>query len=238
MARVGEDNIAIITEQYDFFRHGSASTIAAETLYQRRQSQVLRQSELLRKSELISSLRTPSNQTNLSKERTISAPPSFMSTNAPGTLNGGLACSKIERDERGNYILYHPPIQHRDWGEPDEHHAAPWGEILFDLLYVAMAFKLGNLYASHLHQDGQFLKGFVIFCALFLNFACAWLVKLMLSGRFHTIDVFHAFLDIIEFTFIAMAVYFIPCKLKYIFIDVFEKVNSSVILFSQCIYFR
>ena len=55
-----------------------------------------------------------------------------------------------EDDEE--YIIYHPPLQHRDWDEPEESQAAPWFASLYDLLYVAMAYKVGNLYCGHFHK--------------------------------------------------------------------------------------
>ena len=88
--------------------------------------------------------------------------------------DGGLfrkrGVSTIERSEGGTYILYHKPLQYRDWGEPeDEQHHASWGSAFYDLLYVAGAFKICTMLSSYLHQGENLSLGLFYFFAMFMN---------------------------------------------------------------------
>ena len=67
----------------------------------------------------------------------------------------------------GQAPLYNTPQQIRSWGEPERHHAPPWGSAFFDLIYVAAAYRLGTLYGAHLHQEESAAKGLLYFLALF-----------------------------------------------------------------------
>ena len=49
-----------------------------------------------------------------------------------------------------------------------------------------------------------------MFLGVFLNFATAWLIKLMYVSRFHSVDIFHLALSLAEFLLVALAVYFVP----------------------------
>ena len=63
----------------------------------------------------------------------------------------------------------------------EEQHAVHnnWGDIFFDLFYVALAYNLGNV----LREDPT-NQGFLYFCACFLPLIGLWQLKLFWDSRF------------------------------------------------------
>lgn len=117
----------------------------------------------------------------------------------------------LQKDrETGVYVFWGPPIQHREEGDPDAIHATPWGASFFDLLFVAAAYKLGNVFGCHLQQGEDAIYGLFVFWVLLLNFSTVWLVRLSMTVRFHTTDIVHTVTGGFEFMLVALAIYFTP----------------------------
>ena len=75
------------------------------------------------------------------------------------------------KEETGRFVWYHSPIQHRDWEDEDTINAPTWGYGFYDLLFVALAYKLGSIYEIHLHRREDSVYGFLIFFTI-CKFPC------------------------------------------------------------------
>ena len=116
-----------------------------------------------------------------------------------------------QNQDMSSFFWYHPPIQIRDHHEPEKLlHDTEWGDLFFDLNYVAAAYKIGGTMGFHLLPEQSLAVGVLSMCSLFLNFVMAWLVALRFRIRFHTVDNFHGILEKVEFILIGLAVYFLP----------------------------
>ena len=114
---------------------------------------------------------------------------------------------------------YAAPKQSITWKEassenPETRHVE-WGDLFFDLVFVAATFKLGlvltyDLVPSHDYYNVK--TGVFDFCALIIQFFMAWNIRTQFSARFETNDFFHAALHSAQTFAIAIAVMFIPSK--------------------------
>lgn len=78
-----------------------------------------------------------------------------------------------------------------------------WGDIFFDLFYVALAYNLGNV----LREDPT-NQGFLYLCACFLPLIGLWQLKLFWDSRFVNggEDIFHVLVEVANYACVASAV--------------------------------
>jgi hypothetical protein len=99
--------------------------------------------------------------------------------------------------------LWHVPENSHEWDEKQKEHHVNWGDIFFDLNFVAVAFKTGELLADTLFTHN--FVGFFYFYCLFTTMYECWALKLQYATRFNSTDVLHKFVDIGEALIVAMA---------------------------------
>jgi hypothetical protein len=99
--------------------------------------------------------------------------------------------------------LWHVPENSHEWDEKQKEHTVNWGDIFFDLNFVAVAFKTGQLLADTL-QTHNFIGFFYFYCLFTTMYEC-WALKLQYATRFNSTDVLHKFVDIGEALIVAMA---------------------------------
>mmetsp|Transcript_5885 Transcript_5885/g.9781 ORF Transcript_5885/g.9781 Transcript_5885/m.9781 type:complete len:541 (+) Transcript_5885:61-1683(+) len=80
-------------------------------------------------------------------------------------------------------LLYSKPNQRQRWGDHQIHPVVNYGDLFFDLYYVAAAYNLSNIIRQSPTADG-FLYFIACFCAVF----GLWMDKTMYDARYFTYD--------------------------------------------------
>lgn len=83
----------------------------------------------------------------------------------------------------GDISFYAPPRQRQRWGDPQVAPHTNWGDIFFDLFYVAAAYNLGNV----LREDPT-ATGLLYTAGLFLPIVNLWAFKTFYDARFYYAD--------------------------------------------------
>lgn len=105
-------------------------------------------------------------------------------------------------NSRQETYLYSFPKQRQRWGDAQQHPHTNWGDIFFDLFYVAGAYNLGVL----LREDPTW-TGLLYLSALFLPLMNVWALKTYYDARFYvSSDYFHRFYEISMILILATAV--------------------------------
>jgi hypothetical protein len=107
---------------------------------------------------------------------------------------------KLQSGELG-LLLYTVPEQRQRWGDTQVMPHVEWGDLFFDLFYVAAAYNLGGL----LKEDPSF-RGIVYFCAMFFPLIQTWQMKLQFDARFFVNDHCHRFMTMFRLCILAMLV--------------------------------
>ena len=116
---------------------------------------------------------------------------------------GGKKESRALRYKRRPF--YSRPVQRQKWGDDVAAQHSEWGDLFYDLFYVAAAYNLGNLLTSAL--DGKsFGKGIVYFFALFGSLYIAWEESVLYQSRYATGDYFHQFVNLLRLLFVSLSV--------------------------------
>ena len=113
------------------------------------------------------------------------------------TRASATAATIITRKPR-YFKLRRAPQQMQRWGEHQHHPHTNWGDLFFDLIYVAAAFQLGALL-----KESVSLKGVAYFLVLFMTLAHAWQCKLNYDARIDVDDLVHKLLDVVEALLVA-----------------------------------
>jgi len=100
-------------------------------------------------------------------------------------------------------LFFSPPIQRQKWGDTQIRPHVNWGDLFFDLFYVAAAYNL----AAILKTDPTY-KGFFYFLSLFGSiFATFWQTKMIHDSRFEVPDdILHRTLEILQLCALATSV--------------------------------
>jgi hypothetical protein len=102
----------------------------------------------------------------------------------------------------GPLPLYAPPRQRQRWGDAQVAPHTNWGDIFFDLFYVAAAYNLGTVLAADPTPTGLLYTA-----GLFLPIQTLWAFKLVHDSRFyHHDDLFHRCYEIALLLALATAV--------------------------------
>ena len=112
------------------------------------------------------------------------------------------ACDELNETE---IPWYCPPVQRQRWGDD---HVLPhinWGDIFFDLFYVAAAYNLGVLLISAMNKE-DWPRGVVYFIGIFGPLYQTWECDVYYNSRFTVVDHFHRIFDVIRFLCVAAIV--------------------------------
>eukprot|EP00565_Helicotheca_tamesis_P001307 CAMPEP_0185727646 /NCGR_PEP_ID=MMETSP1171-20130828/3277_1 /TAXON_ID=374046 /ORGANISM="Helicotheca tamensis, Strain CCMP826" /LENGTH=650 /DNA_ID=CAMNT_0028396257 /DNA_START=26 /DNA_END=1978 /DNA_ORIENTATION=- len=101
--------------------------------------------------------------------------------------------------------LYAPPLQRQKWGDDQILPHINWGDIFFDLFYVAAAYNLGALLISSMTPELWF-HGVVYFIGIFGPLFNAWESKLVYEARYTVIDYFHRLVEVVRVLFLSISV--------------------------------
>ena len=72
-----------------------------------------------------------------------------------------------------------------------------WGELFFDLIYVAMAFKLGDIVAEGV-EDENYAETALFFFSIYVVMNDAWFARVTYYSRFYAVGLVHQVVDILE----------------------------------------
>ena len=100
--------------------------------------------------------------------------------------------------------FYAPPKARASWGVHQHESHINWGDNFFDLVYVGIAYKLGNMLKNSI-REGYFLTGLLYFFAIYMNAYNCWERKMVYDARFETTSIFHKFVDLLQFCGVAIA---------------------------------
>lgn len=99
-----------------------------------------------------------------------------------------------------------PPKQRQRWGDVQILPTGNWGQIFFDLFYVAGCINLGNVLKDA--ESGSYLKSILYFCGVGFPAIMLWFDRMHYDARFTTRpghDVVHRVLELLQVGFVATA---------------------------------
>ncbi|CAJ1964795.1 unnamed protein product [Cylindrotheca closterium] len=108
----------------------------------------------------------------------------------------------------GKVPHYAPPMQRVFYGKPQVLPHVNWGDLFFDLFFVAAAYNLGSLLISSLN-DTDWLRGTVYFVGIFGALFQTWYSDLAFSSRYTVLDQVHHLIWGLKFFSVAGAMVFI-----------------------------
>jgi len=117
----------------------------------------------------------------------------------------------IHLDEEGEdehpHVLpfYSPPVQRQRWGQDQMLPHINWGDLFFDLFYVAAAYNLGNMLISAMNPD-DYGRGIIYFVGIFGPLYNTWECSIFYSSRYTTVDYSHRLFEIVRYLFVTFAV--------------------------------
>lgn len=100
-------------------------------------------------------------------------------------------------------ILTDPPMQRQKWGDREMLPHVNWGDLFFDLFYVAAAYNLANV----IKYDPNWMGLFYMLAMFFPVFANFWQLKMFYDSKFQIPnDIIHRGLEIISICALATSV--------------------------------
>ena len=105
----------------------------------------------------------------------------------------------------GRIPFYAYPRQRQKWGEAQILPHINWGDLFFDLFYVAAAYNLGTLLMSTL-TPSLYDRGIVYFIGVFGPLYNCWESKLFYESRYSVGDYAHQILEVIRVFFLSFSV--------------------------------
>eukprot|EP00934_Nitzschia_sp_Nitz4_P007472 Nitzschia sp. Nitz4//scaffold31_size150131//3535//5854//NITZ4_002807-RA/size150131-processed-gene-0.124-mRNA-1//-1//CDS//3329547596//7462//frame0 len=99
--------------------------------------------------------------------------------------------------------LYSPPIQRQRWGQRQILPRVNWGDLFFDLFYVAAAYN-----ASNILTEAPSGEGCLYFLATFISVQHIWYMKMSYDARFvlQGDDVVHRTVEVLDLVILASVV--------------------------------
>jgi hypothetical protein len=103
---------------------------------------------------------------------------------------------------------YAPPMQRVFYGKPQVLPHVNWGDLFFDLFFVAAAYNLGAMLMSAMNAD-DWLRGLIYFVGIFGALYQTWYNDLAFSSRYTVLDHVHRLVGGMKFFSVAIAIMFI-----------------------------
>lgn len=94
--------------------------------------------------------------------------------------------------------LYDLPMNQVDWEHLEHDHETDWADLFFDLSYVALLLKLGNIFTGGFLTEHAVHVEVWLFVSLFITTYDCWISKTYYSSSVTSTDFFHKALDIFE----------------------------------------
>jgi hypothetical protein len=118
--------------------------------------------------------------------------------------------------------LYTRPIQRQRWGDTQIHPVVNWGDLFFDLFYVAAAYNLSGIIRAQPDR-----LGLLNFCGAFFSTMHQWFDKMYYDARFFTRDdLYHRIYEVCVLVSVATAILHIRPTL----LDSAENQNDMFVL--------
>jgi hypothetical protein len=108
-------------------------------------------------------------------------------------------------DHNASIPLYCVPVQRQRWGDDQILPHINWGDLFFDLFYVAAAYNLGVLLISSMNAD-DWKRGLVYFIGIFGPLYNTWENDMNYSGRYTVVDHAHRIFEVIRYLLVGAAV--------------------------------
>lgn len=108
-------------------------------------------------------------------------------------------------DEEHTIPWYAPPVQRQRWGADQSLPHINWGDLFFDLFYVAMAYNLGAMLMSALTPQA-WPRGLIYYVGIFGPLYTTWETATYYESRYTKVDYAHRLFDIIRYMFVSTAV--------------------------------
>lgn len=100
---------------------------------------------------------------------------------------------------------YAPPVQRQRWGADQSLPHVNWGDLFFDLFYVAAAYNLGGMLMSALTPQ-DWPRGLIYYVGIFGPLYTTWETATYYESRYTKVDYAHRLFDIIRYVFVSTAV--------------------------------
>ena len=101
---------------------------------------------------------------------------------------------------------YSPPVQRQRWGKDQMLPHVNWGDLFFDLFYVAAAYNLGALLMSAMSDSRQWLRGLIYFLGTFGPLWGTWEFSMFYESRYTSLDYAHRMFEVVRYLFVSTAV--------------------------------
>mmetsp|Transcript_9273 Transcript_9273/g.19554 ORF Transcript_9273/g.19554 Transcript_9273/m.19554 type:complete len:733 (-) Transcript_9273:105-2303(-) len=108
-------------------------------------------------------------------------------------------------DHDGILPWYSPPIQRQRWDKDQILPHVNWGDLFFDLFYVAMAYNLGVMLISSLNGQ-HYLRGAIYYIGTFGPLWNSWETSMFYSSRYTTVDYAHRLFEVVRYLFVSTAI--------------------------------
>ena len=108
-------------------------------------------------------------------------------------------------DEEHTIPWYAPPVQRQRWGADQSLPHINWGDLFFDLFYVAMSYNLGGMLMSALTPQ-DWPRGLIYYVGIFGPLYTTWETATYYESRYTKVDYAHRLFDIIRYMFVSTAV--------------------------------
>ena len=113
-----------------------------------------------------------------------------------------MVLGRFDSKSRSAFTLISKPVQRQRWGDHQHHPVVNWGDLFFDLFYVAAAYNLANIIRESLTGEGL-----LYFVGCFLSIYHLWWDRTHYFARFFTgDDVCHRFAEVTSLCVLATAV--------------------------------
>lgn len=116
--------------------------------------------------------------------------------------------NKNDHHHAGIIPWYSPPMQRVFYGKPQVLPHVNWGDLFFDLFFVAAAYNLGVLLISAMNSE-DWLRGLIYFIGIFGALYQTWYNDLSFSSRYTVVDHVHRLIGFMKFFCVAIAIMFI-----------------------------
>ena len=133
----------------------------------------------------------------------------------------------VDHDHHHVVPWYSPPIQRQRWNEDQILPHVNWGDLFFDLFYVAMAYNLGVMLVSAMNSE-NWLRGIIYYVGSFGPLWNSWELSMLYESRYTTVDYYHRLFEVVRYLFVSTAVVHVKS------VDLFSDPSSTETLLFTC----